>query len=130
MGMDENDHVQWMRRQAGNFRKAAEGEADEKKRRNKEAMAARLLRAAEAMEMALAGSDPNAMGGHQGLMKRLRPGARVGVKMMTGEEFVGEIRAMGKYDFALKTTDRGELVVSKHGVAYFNLLRDGEEEAN
>lgn len=123
------DHVKWLRSQASVFEKSSEAEADEKKRKGKVELARRIRNAANALELALAGVDPGAMGGHAGLLKRLRPGTRVRVQMMTGQELVGEIRAMGRYEFALRT-ERLEMVVIKHAVAYFELLPTSDDGAD
>jgi sRNA-binding regulator protein Hfq len=120
------DHVKWLRLQASRFELAAEGEQDEKKGKGKVEMARKLRNAANALELALAGVDPGAMGGHAGILKRLRPGAPVRVQLMTGQELVGEMRAMGRYDFALKT-ERAELVVPKHAVVWWELLATGDD---
>ena len=117
----KNDHIQWLRRQAGQFRKAAEVEQDVKKQEKALAVAERMFLAAGAFEMALAGTDPGAMGGHQGLLKRLRPGKTLAVKMLSGEQFTGQIRAMGKYDIAMLTDDGRELVIAKHALAYWEV---------
>lgn len=122
------DHVKWLRLQASRFETAAEGEEDEKKVKGKREMGRRLRNAANALELALAGVDPGAMGGHAGILKRLRPGTQVRVQLMTGQELVGEMRAMGRYNFALQTA-RLELVVEKHAVAYFELLTTGDDGA-
>jgi sRNA-binding regulator protein Hfq len=58
----------------------------------------------------------------------LRPGTQVRVQLMTGQELVGEMRAMGRYDFALKT-ERAELVVPKHAVVWWELLATGDDGA-
>lgn len=119
------DHVRWLREQASRHQSKSEEATIEKEGKARANTARRLRDAASALELALVGVDPGAMGGHAGLLKRLRPGARVRVQLMTGERLVGEIRAMGRYDFALLLESGQELVVAKHAVAYWVLL--GEE---
>ena len=126
MSMEENDHVQWLRRQAGNYRKAAGEATEEKKGKSLAGQADRFTRAADALQLALAGLNGEEMGGHLGLIKRLMPGTRVIVQLVGGLVEVGEIRAMGRYDFALRREADGlELVVPKHAVVFWVLVKEG-----
>lgn len=121
--MAENEHVTWLRGQGQALRKAGEGEEDAKKRAAFEKKAARMFAVADALALAIEGTDLGAMGGHQGLLKRLRPGVRVVAHLMCGGGALkGEIRAMGRYDFALRVPGGVEVVVPKHAVLYWELL--------
>lgn len=119
MTTQDNDHVAWLRKQAKLFAKAAEAETDAARQKAQAHMAARLKSAGDAMQMALAGIDPNAMGGSVGIAKRLGRGQRVTVQLLTGEVLVGVMGGLGRYDFVLTTDDGQELVVAKHAVAYW-----------
>lgn len=121
--MAENEHEAWLRKQGHALRQAAEAELDAKKKAAFEKKASRMFAVADAFAMALAGADLEAMGGHKGLQKRLRPGVRVVAHLMCGGGALkGEIRAMGRYDFALRVPGGVEVVVPKHAVLYWELL--------
>lgn len=124
----DSDHVVFLRRQASAYRKAAEEEVEEKKRLTKEKMADKFRNAAGALEIALTGNDPGAMGGHIGLQKAIAPGTLVTVRLMTGETLLGKMGAMGRYDFALTTTEDKYLIVAKHAVAYWDVMKIAKEQ--
>jgi sRNA-binding regulator protein Hfq len=119
MTTQDNDHAAWLRKQARLFAKASETEPDATKAKAQTAMAVRLKAAGDALQMALDGIDPNAMGGSVGIAKRLGRGQRVTVKLTTGETLTGLMGSLGKYDFVLNADDGRELVVAKHAVAYW-----------
>lgn len=126
---DENDHVQWLRKQGQALRQSSEKAADEKQKAKMAKTAERMFAAANAFELVLAGTEPGAMGGHIGLQKRLLQGQQVYVRFMNGAGLRGVIAAMGKYDFALTDLDGRELVVPKHAVQYWELVGEaGVEE--
>ena len=127
MSIEDNDHVQWLRRQAGNYRKAAGEATDEKKRKSLAGQAERLSRAAAGYQLALSGLNGDEMGGHLGLIKRLMPGTRVIVRLVDNNLAKGEIRAMGRYDFALLRDDGNELVIPKHAVVYWILEKEEDD---
>lgn len=118
-------HVEWLRELANGFRRQAGNEDNEKKAQRVRNMAVGLDDAAAAMEALLTGGDTDAMGGHRGLLKRLRPGTPVRTVLMHGAVAVGEIRAMGRYDFALLRDDGRELVIPKHAVIYWEVMGNG-----
>lgn len=130
MTMEGNDHAQWLRKQAKAFEKAALAEPEEKRRAAQAQMAARLRVSADALQMALQGIDPNAMGGSLGVAKRLGRGQRVTVRLLTGETLAGLMGSLGKYDFVLRDDGGRELVVAKHAVAYWivEMVENGEAE--
>ncbi len=128
MTTQDNDHVAWLRKQAKLFAKAAEAETDAARQKAQGRMAARLKAAGDAMQMALAGVDPNAMGGSVGIAKRLGRGQRVTVRLLSGETLAGLMGSLGRYDFVLTTNGGQELVVAKHAVAYWIVEREGEHE--
>lgn len=119
MTTQDNDHAAWLRKQARIFAKASESETDTTRAKGQAAMAVRLRAAGDAMQMALAGIDPNAMGGNVAIAKKLGRGRFVRVQLLNGETLTGLMGSLGKYDFVLNASDGRELVVAKHAVAYW-----------
>lgn len=119
MTTQENDHAAWLRKQARTFAKASEVETDVTRQKAQTVMALRLKAAGDAMQMALAGIDPNAMGGNLAIAKKLSRGQFVRVRLLNGDELTGLMGSLGKYDFVLNASDGRELVVAKHAVAYW-----------
>ena len=126
--MSETDHVQWMRRQAGLWRKAAEEGAEPKQAQKLAKLADRLFAAAGSMEAALAGVNADVMAGNRAVAMALSPGKSVRVVLMQGAELRGQMGTIGRYDFLLTTDDGRRLVVPKHAVLYWELVEGTVEE--
>lgn len=125
---NRNDDVQWLVNQAQAMRQAAGKSEDEKHQAKWLKTAERMFHVADVLALALNGTEPEAMGGHTGLLKRLCRGTAVNVRLVNGGLLVGTITAMGRYDFALVVGEGHELVVPKHAVLYWELTEGATEQ--
>lgn len=118
MTMDEADHVQWLRREAGRVRKLWES-LEEGKRGKAEEKAARIDAIADALQLALGGMNAEMTGGFRAAAMMMRPGSRVGLTLMNGSHMTGTMGPVGKYDFIFVGDDGRRLLVAKHGVLFW-----------
>lgn len=122
----KNYYVRWLDSYAGQIRKKADGLPEgDAARTGMLKTADGIAAAADALELALAGvTDSQVMGGHVGLARRLAPGQFVGVRLVSGERLFGELKGLGRYDFAVRLASGAELVVPKSAVLYWELLSE------